>query len=201
MPINQAPSSHLPPKEWGRPFSKVLKYHACRRNNFKLKSQFHLVKVSALPPPPSRHRGGGFGNDTKTNSSQNQNAETPFCDPTCPDDLESPKVDQGSLLLSAPQRRAPPPTPTPATPLSHQPRTQEMLREKRGRSPVRSQQQATATPGLAGHRGAMAGAAAEPGDVLDRRSGPVRTGSRRPWATPPTAAGLSRRPGRPGAAE
>lgn len=43
------------------------------------------------------------------------------------------------------------------------PRAQEMLREKQGRSPVRSQQQATATPGLARRRGAMAGAAAAPG--------------------------------------
>lgn len=110
------------------------------------------------------------------------------------DDLERRKVDRGSLLLSTPQQRILPPPPPPATPLTHKPRTQEMLREKQGHSPVRSQQQATATPGLAGHGGAMARAAAEPSDVLDQRSGQVRTESRSRalWATPLTAAGLSR---------
>lgn len=37
-------------KELGRPFNKVLKYSAYCRNNFNLKSQFYLVKFSALPP-------------------------------------------------------------------------------------------------------------------------------------------------------
>lgn len=38
-----------------------------------------------------------------------------------------------------------------------------MLREKQGHSPVRSQQQATAIPGLARRRGSIVGAAAAPG--------------------------------------
>ena len=46
-----------------------------------------------------------------------------------------------------------------------------MLRDKQGHSPVRSQQQATATPGLARRRGAIVGAAAAPWDALDRREG------------------------------
>lgn len=68
-----------------------------------------------------------------------------------------------------------------------------MLREKQGHSPVRSQQQATATPGLARRRGSIVGAAAAPrgragsegrtrrNHALEpRRSGPLRPP---PWVS------------------
>lgn len=69
------------------------------KNNFNLKSHFHLVKFSApLPPSLRSGRRGGFETTSKVIDTENPTQKTAFRAPTCPDYLERPKVDPRSLL-------------------------------------------------------------------------------------------------------